>query len=259
MYTEFSAFRVLGVLQRIAIVYFICSMMALYMPHKQQVYTSVFILLSYWFIVLFIPAPGLEAGSLVRGENIINWFDKFLPGMLWRGTWDPEGLLSTYPSIVSGTLGMFAGMIIVRSKDLSSTVMNMFVYGFIIFTIGYIWGFFFPFIKQIWTSTYVLATGGIGAMVLAAMLWYTDVKGSRKGTYMSMVFGTNAITAYTIHVAFEKLLDLSGYSIHDVYVSYAESFGINSIASSTAWVLFFVTVCFIPIWVMYKRKIFVKI
>ena len=262
LYTEFSAFRILGVLQRIALVYFVCSIMVIYMTHKQMVYVSIFILVTYWFFILLVPAPGLERGLLIRGENIINWFDmRFLPGMLWRGTWDPEGILSTYPSIVSGLLGIFAGRIILKSKDLRDTVMAMFVYGFLWFIIGYCWGFFFPFIKQVWTSTYVLVTGGIAAMVLALMLWYTDIKGLRSGTYVAGVFGTNAITAYVFHVAVEKFFDLElgGNSLRGIYTGFTESIGINSVVSVTIWVIFFVSVCFVPIWVMYKRKIFVKI
>jgi predicted acyltransferase len=262
LYTEFSAFRILGVLQRIAIVYFVCTIMALYLTYRQMIYASVFILVSYWLLILFVPAPGLEVGLLLRGENIINWFDsRFLPGMLWRGSWDPEGLLSTYPSIVSGLLGLFAGKIIIRSKDLTSTVMHLFVFGFLCFLAGYIWGFFFPFIKQVWTSTYVLVTGGIAFMTLAALLWYTDIKGSRKGTYVNMVFGTNAIVAYVLHVAVEKLLDhdFAGFSIRSAYVNFMGSIGINAIVSATLWVFLFVAVCFVPIWYMYRRKIFVKI
>ncbi|MEJ2417670.1 MAG: heparan-alpha-glucosaminide N-acetyltransferase domain-containing protein, partial [Exilibacterium sp.] len=104
-YTHFSAIRVLGVLQRIALVYCACSLMGLYLSQKQLIYSGIFILVSYWLLILLVPAPGLEAGTLERGENIINWFDRFIPGMLWRGTWDPEGILSTYPAIVSGLIG----------------------------------------------------------------------------------------------------------------------------------------------------------
>lgn len=261
LYTEFSAVRVLGVLQRIALVYGACALMALYLTPRQLIYSSVFILVSYWLFILFVPAPGLAAGTLVRGENIINWFDQFMPGMLWRGTWDPEGILSNYPAVVSGLLGIFAGRIIVRKDDLTSVVMGLFVFGFLTFAAGYCWGFFFPFIKQIWTSTYVLVSGGLAAMTLATLLWYTDIKGARTGTYVCMVFGTNAIAAYVLHVALEKLFDLElqGQSVHARFMAFGESLGVHAVISTTIWVTLFVALCFVPILYMFRHKLFWKI
>ncbi len=260
-YTHFSAIRVLGVLQRIALVYCACSLMGLYLSQKQLIYSGIFILVSYWLLILLVPAPGLEAGTLERGENIINWFDRFIPGMLWRGTWDPEGILSTYPAIVSGLIGMIIGNIIRRNKDLKATVMLMFVVGFVCFISGYCWSFFFPFIKQIWSSSFVLVTGGLASMLLATLLWYTDIENARRGTYVGQVFGANAITAYVLHVVLEKLFDLelAGRTVHGSYVSFFETLGVNAVVSAGVWIAVFITICFLPIHAMYKRKIFVKI
>lgn len=262
LYTHFSAIRVLGVLQRIALVYCICSLMGLYLSQKQLIYSGFFILISYWLLVLFVPPPGLEAGTLLRGENVVNWFDsRFLPGMLWRGTWDPEGILSTYPAVVSGIIGMLVGNIIVRSKDLTSMVVRIFVVGFVCFASGYCWSFFFPMIKQIWSSSFVLVTGGLACMVLATLLWYTDIKHARRGTYVGQVFGANAITAYVLHVVIEKLFDLelAGHSVQGTFVGFFNALGINAVISTTLWIFVFIAACFIPIQMMYKRKIFVKI
>jgi len=261
-YTHFEQIRLLGVLQRIGIVYLVCCYLAIYCKPKTVVTTGVAILLLYWVFILFVPAPGLPSGHLERGENIVNWFDQFVPGMLWRGTWDPEGLLSTFPSIVTGIMGMLIGHIIIKGRgELPTTVMNLFVFGFLSFSLGCIWSLGFPFIKQVWTSSFVLATGGMGAMILASMMWYTDVKGFRCGTKIATIFGANAITAYILHVIIEKLLDwkLSGASIHSSYTELMSTAGVSDFISAAIWVILFLGVCFIPVYALYRKQIFIKI
>ena len=107
IYLKFSDIRVLGVLQRIAMVYLVCSVLVLYCQTRTLWLTGAGLLIGYWLLILLVPAPGLVAGQLERGANLINWFDSaFLPGMLWRGSWDPEGVLSTIPAIASGLAGV---------------------------------------------------------------------------------------------------------------------------------------------------------
>ena len=263
IYLHFSDVRILGVLQRIAIVYLVCSFLCLYCSVSQLVKIAVGILVSYWLFILFVPAPGMEAGQLLRGENIINWFDRaYLPGMLWRGDWDPEGVLSNYPAIVTGLFGVLMGKIIIqKQQDLPYMVMSLFLFGFVTFLMGCIWSLWFPFIKQVWTSSFVLATGGIASMCLATLLWYTDIKQNRRFTYVAQVFGANAITAYVIHIVFEKLLDIeiNGTSVLGAYVALTKSVGMSPFFSSALWILLFLCLCFIPVWMLYKNKIFIKI
>lgn len=262
MYTHFAEVRILGVLQRIALVYFACCVLALYTSPRQWVKISLGLLIGYWLFVLLVPAPGLPVGHLERGQNIINWFDQFVPGMLWRGDWDPEGLLSTFPAIVSGVFGMLMARIIIRSNNLNNTVMYLFLLGFGSFSAGCVWSMGFPMIKQIWTSSFVLVTSGVGSMILAFLLWYTDIRAERRGTYIAQVFGANAITAYVLHVALEKLLDakfFAGESIHGAYVSWSLNAGMSEFWSATLWIIGFIGLCLLPIWVMYKKRIFVKI
>lgn len=261
-YTHFEQVRVLGVLQRIALVYLCCSLLAIYCSTQTIIKTAIGLLVGYWLFILLVPAPGLEAGQLERGSNIINWFDQFMPGMLWRGDWDPEGLLSTFPAIVTGIMGMLMGRILLSNKNqLTSAVMNLFLFGFIAFCTGCIWSLGFPFIKQIWSSSFVLATGGLASMLLASMVWYTDIKGYRFGTKLPVIFGANAITAYVLHVVIEKLLDwkIGGISVHGQYLTWSEGLGLSQFTSTTLWVAVFFAICCLPIAWLYKKQIIIKI
>lgn len=262
IYLKFADIRVMGVLQRIALVYLVCALLAMHCSTKRLVQITVVILLSYWLLILFVPAPGLSAGQLERGSNLINWADQFLPGMLWRGSWDPEGLLSTYPAIASGLFGVIMGRLVVQYKQqLPQLVMLLFVLGFSSFLIGCLWSLWFPLIKQIWSSSFVLVTSGMASMVLALLIWYTDIQQHRKYTQVPLVFGANAIVAYVLHVALEKLLELpvAGVSVHGAYLQFADSLGWGQFVSAAVWIVAFLALCYLPVWWMYQRKIFVKI
>jgi len=263
MYLKFSDVRLLGVLQRIALVYMACCFLALHCSSKRLVQVMAGILLSYWALILLVPAPGLPAGQLERGANLINWFDSaWLPGKLWRGSWDPEGILSTWPAIASGLFGVLMGRLVLRFKqDLPQLVMSLFVLGFASFLLGSLWSLSFPLIKQIWSSSFVLVTSGMASMVLGLLIWYTDVRGYQYGTRIPLIFGANAIVAYVLHAALEKLLEvpLGGSSVHDAYLQFAQQLGLDKFFSAALWIVAFLLLCYLPVWWLYKRKIFVKI
>lgn len=263
MYLKFADIRILGVLQRIAIVYMVCSFLSMHCTSKRLVQILVIILISYWLLILFVPAPGLAAGQLERGVNLVNWFDSaFLPGMLWRGTWDPEGILSTYPAIASGLFGVLMGrMVLAYKQALPQLVMSLFVFGFSSFLVGCFWSLYFPLIKQIWSSSFVLVTSGMASMVLALLIWYTDIKGYQQLTKVPLIFGANAIVAYVLHVAVEKLLDVpvNGQSVYGAYLQWVGQLGWNQFFTVSVWVVAFLIVCYLPVWWLYKREIFVKI
>lgn len=263
IYLKFADIRMLGVLQRIGLVYLVCALLAMHCSTKRLVQITAAILLSYWLLILLVPAPGLAAGQLERGANLINWFDsQFLPGMLWRGTWDPEGILSTYPAIASGLFGVIMGRLVLQYKQqLPTLVMLLFVMGFSSFLLGCLWSLWFPLIKQIWSSSFVLVTSGMAAMVLALFIWYTDVQQYRRFTHVSLIFGANAIVAYVFHVALEKLLQVpvAGLSVHGAYLQFAEQLGLSAFWSAALWILAFLAVCYLLVWWLYQRKIFVKI
>jgi predicted acyltransferase len=261
-YTHFAQIRVAGVLQRIALVYCACCILTVHFRTTQLIWISALLLVGYWAMLLFIPAPGIAAGTLERGNNLANWLDlQFLPGMLWRGTWDPEGIISTLPAIVTGLIGVFVGKIVLRNEGLPERISAIFALGLCVFLLGYVWSFFFPFIKQIWTSSFALATAGAGALLLALLLWLIDYKGMQRFTFVARVFGTNAIFAYVFHVALEKLLtyEIAGASVYSWVIDTLKGVGLSADAASFLWISAFLALCFAPIYIMYKKGIFLKI
>lgn len=272
MYLKFSDVRVLGVLQRIAIVYGVCAMLTLYCQWRSLLAIALGILLGYWLLIVWLPAPGLVAGQLERGANLVNWVDSaFLPGMLWRGSWDPEGLLSTLPAISSGLAGVLLARVIQASKgqDLHMLVSRLFVAGVLCCFAGWLWSLQFPLIKQIWSSSFVLVTSGMAAIVLATLIWYCDCAGYRALTRVPLIFGSNAIVAYVLHVALEKLLEVplgafvgdsaGSLSVLGHYQAFALAAGFNQFCTVGLWMLLFVGLCYLPVYALYRANIFVRI
>jgi predicted acyltransferase len=159
---NFAELRWTGTLPRIAIVFLVCALMFLNTDWKKQAWIGGIILLGYWLAMTLIPTPGVGKVMLEPGVNLAAWIDsKYLPGTMWQGTWDPEGILSTFPSIVSGITGMLAGAIILSKRSIDRKVILLMVTGFFMLFAGYLWGLTFPVNENIWTSSFVFVTSGI--------------------------------------------------------------------------------------------------
>jgi predicted acyltransferase len=122
---------------------------------------------------------------------------------------------------------------------------------------GTVWGWSFPVIKKIWTSSYVLLTSGWAYIVFASLIWLIDIKNVRKGTLPWIIFGSNAIAIYFLADVFETIFLKTG--LHDFIMNGMQDNGIQTINASLIWAIFSVLVCFLAAWIMYKRKIFIKL
>ena len=203
-YGGVSKLRWLGVLQRLAI----CSMGAglciIWLKTKGRVAVCASILVGYWALLTFVPVPGVGAGNYKEGMNLTNYLDKmYLPGFRWDGDHDPEGMLSTLPAIAQCLLGVFAGTLLMR-KDLDGKkkVSLLVMGGVALIALGFLWGMQFPIIKKLWTSTFVLVTSGVGAILLALFYNIIDVKGYNRWCTPFVWIGMNAITIYFVHSFF---------------------------------------------------------
>lgn len=260
---NFVDLRWTGVLHRIAIVFFVCAFLFLKTNWKTQAWIGAAILVAYWLAMTLIPTPGVGQVMLEPGVNLAAWMDSlFLPGKKWQGTWDPEGLLSTFPAIVTGISGLLVGRLFLSNLAPNLKANYMMSLGFLAVALGYLWGLDFPINKNLWSSSFVLVTSGLAVLVLGAFYFLVDILGKRKGTSVGLIFGANAISVYVI----ADLLSLIFYrmkwgdgSLNQHFVTGLTSAGFQPEMAGGLYSLLFVAINFIPAYILYKNKIFIKL
>jgi predicted acyltransferase len=260
---NFSELRYTGVLARIAFVFLPCAFIFLNTSFKQQLWIGGLILVAYWLAMTLIPTPGVGKVMLEPGVNIAAWVDsKFLPGRMWQGTWDPEGILSTFPAIVTGITGMLAGHLLATNKTPTEKVIYLMIFGLISTAVGYVWGLVFPVNENLWTSSFVLVTSGMASMILGATYYVVDIRRYARWTRPGIIFGANAIAVYVL----ADLLALIFYALPigdetlNLHVTDAlTGVGLSPRISSFLYALFFVAVNFIPAYFLFRKKIFIKV
>ncbi len=261
---DFGGIRWAGVLQRISVVFLPCALLFLYTDWKTWLRIGIGTLVAYWVIIAYLPVPGIGAPDLSAPiKNWAHYLDSIaLPGVMWQKTWDPEGILSTFPAIVTGISGMLAGRLILDVKDDYRRLTKLFFWGFVMLTLGEVWSWFFPLNKNIWTSSYVMHTSGLAFMALAASLLVVDMKGYTRWTKPGVVFGANAITAYVLASLLTAVF-YSGYGgypgLNEIWMNGLTGIGISAKFASLTYALLYVCVVFVPVYWLYRKKIFVKL
>ncbi len=199
---RFDSLRIAGVLQRIAICYGIGAVIFLMTKVRVQAILFVVILLGYWGILIGVPTPETRAGDLSKEKNLAGYIDRhYLPGKIYPsyyGFGDNEGLLSTVPAVATVLLGMLAGQWLNSQRGGWIKVLGLASGGLGCLAVGVLWGWYFPVIKILWTSTYVLIAGGWSLLLLALFYMIIDVIGSRAWAFFFVVIGVNAITIYMV-------------------------------------------------------------
>lgn len=260
---DFSTIRWTGTLHRIAIVFLVCAFLFLNTTWKQQAWIGVITLVAYWLAMTQIPTPDVGKVVLEPGQNLAAWLDrKYLPGRMWQGTWDPEGILSTFPSIVTGITGMLAGRWMLSRASPTEKVSYLMTTGFFTAAAGYFWGLTFPVNENLWTSSFVLVTSGFAALLLGALYFLADVLGYKSGTKPGVIFGANAITVYVladIFALFFYRLKFGNLPLNEQVVNGLIDMGFQPELASLLYALFFVGVNFIPAYGLYTRRIFIKL
>jgi len=261
---DFSGIRWTGVLQRISVVFLVCAILFLKTNWKQQIWTGAVILLAYWIILAYVPIPAIGKPDLsVPGKNWANYLDSLaLPGVMWQETWDPEGILSTFPAIVSGITGMLVGKLYLTVKDRDRKLSRMFFIGFSMFVAGGIWNWFFPINKNLWTSSFVLYTSGAGTMALAAAILIVDIWGHTRWTFLGRVYGANAITSYVLAGMLTVVfygIRIGGASLNEWFMNGLTPLGFDSRFVSLLYAVIYMLTIFLPALFLYRRNIFIKV
>jgi predicted acyltransferase len=267
---DFATVRIPGVLQRIAVVFFICGIIFLKTSFRSQAYLMAAFLLGYWFIMTLIPVPGIGFTDLEPGKNLAAWLDNaLLHGHLWTQTrtWDPEGILSTLPAIATGISGMLAGQWLRFDTDPARKLVWMFVAANLAIMTGLIWDWVFPINKALWTSSFVLYSTGMALHVLAVCYWLIDVQGFKKWTKPFVVYGVNAITVFFLSGLIPRIMAMINVTGADGRQTSLQPYLYNTlftpflspVNASLAWALAFVLVWLGILWVMYNKRIIIKI
>lgn len=269
-YFNFSELRIPGVLQRIAVCYLFASIIFLNTKVRMQIAITIALLLIYWLLLEFVAAPGFAAGDLTKEGSLPSFIDRVVFGKhVWAQAkvYDPEGLLSTIPALATTLIGVLTGHWLRTKNTPYEKVAGLFVAGAICVALGWGWNSFFPINKALWTSSYVLLTGGLALQLLALCYWVIDIKGYRRWAKPFEVFGINAIALYVGAGLSAELLGLIKVTGADgtkiplgrwIYENLFASWA-SPVNASLAFAVVFVLVWLGLMWILYRRKIFIKI
>jgi predicted acyltransferase len=281
-FIDLSLLRIPGVLQRIGVVYFFTSLIFLKTNIKTQAVIGVLLLAAYWLIMTLIPVPGygmpnLNVATLTDAAtqekfapNLAGWLDKLILGNhMWKASkvWDPEGILSTIPAIATCLSGVMLGHWLRTKNDSSVKTSWIFVFGNFAILIGVIWDMWFPMNKSLWTSSYVMFTTGMALLFFGMCYWIIDVKGIKWWTKPFVVYGMNAITVFALSGLVAKTMgiikvtnelgekiSLNKYLYKLIFVP-----NFSPINASLAWALVYVLIWLGLMWILYAKRIFIKV
>jgi predicted acyltransferase len=260
---QWSELRWTGTLHRIAFVFLGCAFLYLHTSWRTQLGLGLGILVAHWLILTQVPTPGYGQVMLEPGQNVAAWIDtQFLPGKMWQGTWDPEGILSTFPAIVSGITGMLAGRIFLLGLSPYERVAYLMTGGLITGVAGYGWSLAIPLNENLWTSSFVLLTSGFAALVLGATYFLVDMLDRKRGIGLGLYFGANAITAYVLADLLAILfygVSFGEKSLNTATVDAMIGLGTAPKLASMLYALLFVGINALPIYWLYRKKIFIKL
>jgi len=241
-----------GVLQRIGLCYFFAALLVIHTKWRTQAVVIVATLLLYWAVTMLVPVPGFGAGDLTAEGCLSSYIDQqLIPGQLYYGHGDNEGVISTLPAICTALLGALAGQWLRSNRSGSRKAVGLVLAGAACVIAGYAWGLLFPIVKILWTSSYVLFAGGLSLLLLALFYWVIDVLGFKRWAFFFIVIGMNPITIYFLQrfVDFGGITEffLDGLAGHaGLYAALILPFG----ALMVRWLL---------LWFLYRHKIFFKI
>ncbi len=268
--TNFENVRILGVLQRLALVSFFGTLIILLIPHKHIPWLTGAILLIYWILI------GVTGSYVASEDNIIAIVDRAILGASHMYTetlpdgkvipFDPEGILSTLPCIAHVLIGFWAGKLISESKSKNEQIQNLAIFGTILFFAGFFLHYGFPVNKKIWSSSFVLVTCGLASLLFSLLIWIIDVNNKKKWSVFFESFGVNPLFIYVVADILSILLSNVVFMYQGNWISiknfvYFEwlSSVFGNYLGSLIFALCFVFINWIIAHILYKKKIYIKL
>ena len=261
--------RVMGVLQRIALCYFFASLIIRYFSSRGVMIASIVLLFGYWLLLLAYGMPGDVYGMQT---NAGYYLDKFILGEnhLYHGegvAFDPEGILSTLPSIVNVIIGYYAGKFIQQKGKTYETVARLFLAGGVLVCLALIWNTYFPINKKLWSSSFVLLTTGIDLTIIAGLIYLVEIQKAgapEKGwTKFFTVFGKNPLFIYLLSELLAILLYQINVTRKQSVFSWINNVFFQRVAPGPVGSLFFalsfMMLCWsVGLW-LDKRKVYIRV
>jgi predicted acyltransferase len=268
-YYHLANIRIPGVLQRLAVCYLFASIIFLKTKVRAQVVIALALLVIYWVLMTRFHAPGFPTGDLTKEGSLASFVDRTVFGLhIWKQgkVYDPEGLLSTIPAIATALFGVLTGQWLRTSKSQYEKVTGLFVAGAGCVVIGWCWNPFFPINKALWTSSYVFFTAGLALQFLALCYFVIDIRQYQSWSKPFRVFGVNAIALFVGTGVMARLLgliklpwgnetiSLQGWIFQKLFLPWA-----SPINASLAFAITFILLWLGLMWILYARKIFIKV
>ncbi len=259
-YFHLQHIRILGVLPRIAICYFVSALIVLY-GSRRAVWILLFsLLLGYWLLMTLVPVPGFGPGNLTAEGNLSHYVDSLLlKGHMWAQTktWDPEGTVSTLPAIASMLFGVLAGQVLLSSDKPEAKTARLFAAASVLILAGAIMSIWLPINKSIWTSSFAVLMAGFATQILAAFYWIIDVQGYRWWARPFTILGRNALAMFVLSGLFARTLGLLGAAgpLYQTVFAPLASPKVASVLYAVANVLLFGSIA----WIMDKRRWYIRL
>ncbi len=265
MWKPLAETRIMGVLQRIALCYFFASVMIRYFSEKAVWVISGGILLGYWGILYLF---GPRGGELEMATNVVSRLDLAILGpkhMYRHGSlsYDPEGILSTFPAIVNVVVGYLAGAFIQQKGKSFEGIARLLMAGFLLTSLALWWNLVFPMAKRLWTSSFVLYTVGIDLSVMAILVYAIEMQKMKIGVTFFDIFGKNPLFIYLFSELFYVELRMvpAGQGM-DVFEWISERVfqvmfpgSLGALATAVAYML----LCWLLGWWLNKKRIYIRI
>jgi len=249
-----SEIRFGSVLARIGLAYMFANIIYLFTQQRGQIIWFYSILIGYWLLLLFNSAPGYPAGDLTMEGNFASYLDRLImPGKLYLGIHDPEGLISTIPAISTGLLGIYAGNLLKNSPlSMKRKALQLFAMGVVSLLLAQVWNLVFPINKNLWSSSFVLHVGGYSLVLLALFYYIIDIRGFKKWAFFFSVIGMNSILIY-----------MSGQFINWSYTTTALFSWLFQLtgepANAVVFALCLVLVEWVVLYFLYKKSVFLRV
>ncbi|MGD9562578.1 MAG: acyltransferase family protein [Pyrinomonadaceae bacterium] len=287
-----ATMRIPGVLQRIAVCYLIVSIIYLHTNWKQQTVVGIALLLVYWLLMTVVPVPGCEVWSVDdKACNLAAWLDRTVltEAHIWRSAkvFDPEGILSTIPAIVTTISGVLTGtwlmsgpraiaaglpdgdekMPAATAGGTERRALGLFFAGTVLLAVGWSWSLVFPLNKSLWTSSYVVYTSGLALLTLGFCYYVIDIKGYKRWAKPFIIFGVNALALFVFSGLMARLMSMIRFAgpegkaislqqwiFSNFYLSW-----LSPINASLAYAISFILFWLFLMWLLYRRRIYIKV